>query len=64
MNTTVTRSSAPARKPNRRPGAVPSRPDTVVQLADRAVARRATRWAAAYRRETARSGRWPARAAT
>jgi len=64
MNTTVTRASAPARKPNRRRGAVPSRPDTVIQLAPYAARKRGVQWGAAYRRETARTGRWPARAAT
>jgi len=67
VNNTVARPSAPARKPNRRPGAtIPDSParSTVVQFADRAARKRADRFAAAYRREQARTGALPVRAAT
>ena len=58
MNNTVARPAGRARKPNRRPGA------TIIQLADRATAKRADTWAAAYRREQAQTQPWPARTAT
>jgi hypothetical protein len=67
MIATVTRTAALVRKPNRRPGVIPARPDTtVVQLADYDLRRRADTWAAAYRREQARPRPrpWPARTAT
>ena len=56
MAASVTRMSAPPRKPNRRRGAIPASPDTVTLFIDPETRKRATRFAAAYRRESARTG--------